>query len=143
VLGHVQALAVRRDGHAVGLLHVGQQQRDLTVGVDAVDAPDRLLYRLVADVARVGHVHATGLVDSDVIEAVERLAVEEARHKFSLARVEVGADDRAAAEVGAQCQHHAALPVELHSVGAATGRAEDGGLVGLGVVLHDVPHHAA
>jgi hypothetical protein len=99
VFDDIKNILVGREIDAIGLGNIRKDQMHAAIGIDAIDAEDRLLDRFVAEVSRICEVDGAAPVDNQVVGSVERPAVVKPGQDVAAPALEVGSDDRAAAEV--------------------------------------------
>ena len=115
---------VGRHVDAVGLGHVRQDELDGPVGIDPVDAEDRLLDWFMAEISRICEVDMALPIDDQIIGSIEGAAITEASKDMAAAAGQIRTDDGAATEIGAAGDDHTAVGIEFDPGGHPTGGSD-------------------
>src|SRR5207244_13619518 len=100
VVGEVERPLIRAKGQAVWLLYVVRDFDHVSTLLQAVDGLHRQFARLAAAIARIGEIHPSPQIHTEVIGRIEALALEAVGNDFALAGPQIPPAKTAASPVG-------------------------------------------
>src|SRR5262249_49622356 len=113
---HIEGPLVGRYLNPVRFACIRDEARYFPVRIKTIHPLDRLVHRLPSEIAGIGEIDASILIDRKIVECIVRLAVVETSQNIALASLHVCLRESAAPEIGPLSNNKVALSIEFHPV---------------------------